>query len=347
VPHSGNILEKVKRHFAGKNFSFVLLNVLFIGAFVVPFLMLYFFDPPLFNYSWKGRAPYVLFLCLFLAELILGWTRFKANAKPLSHRRIAVAAACLLLPSLYAVGLTVFGLGNAILDVGKAVGVPFATFGIWYLDVSWLLSVEILLFTVFFTCSIWGLYGKSGLKHLSVAPFFLGAVGVFYLLDTFYPYGSLTFLQSIVPFTTSAASGVLNMLGYATRTFPAGVEGLGLAVTGTGGKEYDAIISWSCAGIQSLVIYTFVLLLFLRGTGIPTLRKAAYAVVGFVGTFLVNVFRIASIFTMGINSGTDAAEIFHQSYGELFFFAWIISFLFVIFLVETALARRLSVPVKG
>jgi thaumarchaeosortase len=333
-------VDQKPKLFSNLSLCFLLLNVLLVCSFVSPFFLLYSADPPLFNFTWKGRAPYVLFLTLFLTELILGWSNLKTQLKLLSLRRTALMAVCLVLPSLYAVGLTVFGWGNIIQALGKTAGVPYLTYSVWYLQTSWLLSVEILLFTAFSACTAWAFYGKNGLKNFSVALFFLGAIGTFYMLDTFYPYGSLSFLQALVPPTTAAASSFLNALGYHTWTFAGGTEGLGLGVSGAGVNQYVATISWSCAGIQSLLIYSFVILLFLKGTSITTQRKIIYVIIGAAGTFLVNILRIAAIFMAGVASGADSAAIFHVYYGELFFIAWIITYFFIVFLCEKIMWTR-------
>jgi thaumarchaeosortase len=186
------------------------------------------------------------------------------------------------------------------------------------------------------------LYGLRGLKVFSISSFFLGAIGVFFMLDTFYPYGTLTVLQSFVPFTVSMASNFLNLLGYGTQIFSAGDYGSGLRVTGAGGKNFVATVYWPCAGIQSLVIYSLVILLFLRGVNISFQKKIAYVLVGAFGTFFVNILRIVAIFMAGLSGGSGVAARFHEFYGEFFFIAWMLIYLSIIFVFETYFLRRFS-----
>jgi thaumarchaeosortase len=332
-------INRIKKLISTIDVSFVLLNGFLLAAFVLPVLMLYFFDAGSFDYMWKGRAPYLLFLWLFFLEMFLGWEKLKEKRGVPWTKRILAAAVGLLLPSLYVLSVFVFGLRQEILKLGTGLGVPSSTYEPWFLEFSWPLSLEIIVFTVFFVASIYLVYGPRGLKIFSISSFFLGVIGVFYMLDTFYPYGTLTVLQSFVPLTVSAAAYILNLLGYGTQVFSAGDNGLGLRVIGSGGKNFIATVSWSCAGIHSLFIYSFVILLLLRGTDISLKRKIGYVLVGAFGTFFVNILRIVAILTAGVSGGSDVAVRFHEFYGEFFFIAWMLIYLSVIFVFETYFSR--------
>ncbi|MHC3129269.1 MAG: archaeosortase/exosortase family protein [Candidatus Bathyarchaeota archaeon] len=332
--------EQLKRLLSGIDRSFLLKTVLGFAAFVVPLIILYVIDSGSFNYLWKGRAPYLLFLWLLLLEVALGWKKLKEQATVWTKKTV-LAAVILLLPTVYSVGLH-FGLQAGIVELGKAVGVPAEQYGEWYLTHSWPFSFEYILFAVFFVTSIWLLYGVRGLKTFTVSSFFIGGVGVFYMIDTFYPYGTFTVLQSFVPVTVYGAVFILNFLGYGTQTFSGGTDGLGLIVTGASEKTYRAIVSWSCAGSHSLFIYSFMIMLFLRGTNISRTRKIVYVVAGAVGTFFVNIVRIVAILLAGVNSGASLAATFHEFYGEFFFIAWMFIYLSIIFLFETRIIKKIS-----
>jgi thaumarchaeosortase len=161
------------------------------------------------------------------------------------------------------------------------------------------------------------------------------------MIDTFYPYGTFSVLQSFVPVTVTGAIFILNLLGYGTATFSGGTDGLGLTVTGTG-SSYSAIVSWSCAGSHSLFLYSFMIMLFLRGTSISRSRKIIYVVCGAAGTYFVNILRIVAILLAGVNSGASLATTFHEFYGEFFFIAWMFIYLSIIFLVETRIIPKIS-----
>lgn len=332
--------EHLKKLLSGTNQPFLLQIGLFFSAFIVPLIIIYILDPSSFDYLWKGRAPYLLFLWLLFLEAALGWKKLKTEPPIFWTKKTVLAAIALLLPTIYAVGLG-FGLQVGIVDLGRAVGVPAEQFGEWYLTHSWPFSLEYILFAAFFVASIWLLYGKRGLKIFAVSSFFIAGVGVFYMIDTFYPYGTFTVLQSFVPVTVSGAVFILNLLGYGTSTFSGGADGLGLTVTGAN-SSYSAIVSWSCAGSHSLFLYSFMIMLFLRGTSITRTRKIIYVVAGAVGTFFVNIFRIVAILLAGVNSGASLAATFHEFYGEFFFIAWMFIYLTLIYLTETRLIHKNS-----
>ncbi|MFA5363677.1 MAG: exosortase/archaeosortase family protein [Candidatus Bathyarchaeia archaeon] len=333
-----NVVEQLKITLFGKDKRFVLQTCLFFLAFIVPLVILYRFDAGSFDYLWKGRAPFVLFLWLLVLETSLGWKKLKETPTLTLNLKSVVTSVFLVLPTVYAVALN-NGLYDAIIELGRVVGVPSAQFGEWYLTHSWTFSFEYVLFATFFLVSIWLLYGRLGLKTLAVSSFFLAGVGIFYMIDTFYPYGTFTVLQSFVPVTVFFASSLLNLFGYGTQTFPGGADGLGLTVS-SATSTYSAIVSWSCAGSHSLFIYSFMIMLFLRGTNITRTRKIIYVVTGALGTFFVNVLRIVAILLAGVNSGASLAATFHEFYGEFFFIAWMFIYLSVIYLLETRFLRK-------
>jgi thaumarchaeosortase len=335
------LLLRTKQLFARLGWQFILQTALVITAFVVPIVILYGFDPLSFEFLWKGRAPYFLFIWLLFLEIILSWKSLKEGARKFWTWKTVLGAAVLMLPTIYAVGMRLFRWEVGIWGLGTAVGVPVERYGEWFLTDSWLFSFEFVLFTVFFVASIWLLYGVKGLKRFVISAFFLGGIGVFYMIDTFYPYGTFTVLQSFVPVTVFGASSILNLLGYGTQTYPGGTNGLGLSVTGAGGSYY-ALVSWSCAGSHSLFLYSFMIMLFLRGTGISRMRKIIYIVVGAVGTFFVNILRVVAILTAGVGGGNALATQFHEFYGEFFFIAWMFIYLTVVFLSETRLVGKIS-----
>jgi len=333
--------KQLKKLLSGMDYYALLQNAFVFLAFIVPLIILYIIDGGSFNYLWKGRAPYLLFLWLLFLETALGYKKLKMDQPTDRNKKTVITDVILILPTIYAIGLRL-GLYDVIVELGRAVGVPAEQFGEWYLTHSWLFSLEYVLFAAFFVAAIWLLYGVRGLKSFAVSSFFIGGVGIFYMIDTFYPYGTFTILQSFVPITTSGATAILNLLGYGTQTFSGGADGLGLIVTGAGVKTYRAIVSWSCAGSHSLFLYSFMIMLFLRGTSISRTRKIIYVVVGAVGTFFVNILRIVAILLAGVNHGASLAATFHEFYGEFFFIAWMFIYLSIIYLLETRLIGKIS-----
>jgi len=100
-------------------------------------------------------------------------------------------------------------------------------------------------------------------------------------------------------------------------------------------------IGWQCAGVQSLFIYTCTVLLLLKKMDISLVHKIVYFVIGAIGTFLVNVLRIVSIYLIFMYQGEEAMQAFHNFYGELYSIAWIVSYLMIIIL-NRMLSLKLS-----
>jgi thaumarchaeosortase len=287
-------------------------------SFAIPFILLYNLHPQSFNETWKGRTFYVFFLWLIMLEIVLSWDEFKSRTpdelKPMREGLLGIA---LLIPTLYVVFANYFGLNTAIIDISTQWGVTWT---------SWMpLAVEYLAFTISFVVIALFAYGFNGVKFFSISAFFLGLVGMIYLVDNYYPHGQFTPFQILVPTTASFAANFLNILGYQT-SFGAPREGMPLLTARNEVGHQSYLIAWPCSGVQSLLIYTVVMLLFLKKTNIHLIQKAVYFAFGAVVTYFINILRIASIFIIAINYGKPAAVVFHNYYGELYSMVWIIAY---------------------
>jgi len=318
-------------------------------SFILPISTLYLVYPHSFELVWKGRTPYLIFLWLLFLEVALAWK--KLPSKPLSIGAIAITTAA----PTYLIGIFSFALNDEIMELGKFVGVPYQEYD-WLLG-DWVLSIEYVVLTVCFVASILLTYKIDGLKIFSISAFFLGATSCFYMIDTFYPLGILGVLQGFVQVIASSVASILNGMGYPTQVLspeqlqdlykfdPKGMWGLNVH-----GIPSVVLIAWGCAGVQSLFIYTFVILLFTKGAPISTKRKIIYVAIGAIGTFVINILRIVSICLIGVQKGAEALRIFHEYYGELFFIVWIIVYLVIIIYGAqiltkmSALASRLEEP---
>jgi len=257
-------------------------------SLVLPVLLLYIFDPNSFQFTWKGRFLYIFFLWLFFLELTLAWRSLPKNILGRSKWvRTLVAAVAMAIPTAYVISTCMFGLRGEVIEVGSLLGLPPLGYEKSFLTVHWPLSFEYLVLTVFFAASILLTYGIKGLRRFSVALFFLGAVGLSYMIDTFYPYGTLTVLQRLVPLTASSAANVLNWMGYKARLFQFAfkrqvdsmtIEEVANIISVRRGEQQVVFgINWPCAGVHSLLIYTFVILLFLKGTSFSLRQNVVYA----------------------------------------------------------------------
>lgn len=285
-------------------------------SFVIPFILLYNLNAQSFNETWKGRTFYIFFLWLIMLELVLSWDEFKSRtSENLNLTRKALLSIALLIPTSYVVVANYFGLNTAILDISTQLGVTW---------LSWMpLAVEYLAFTISFVVIAVLAYGFDSLKIFSISIFFLGLIGMIYLVDNFFPYGEFTPFQILVPVTASFAANFLSLLGYQT-SFGNPLGGMPLLRAWNEVGVARFYIAWPCSGVQSLLIYTVVMLLFLKKTNIPLMQEIVYFAVGGVVTYFVNILRIATIFVIAINHGDWV--LFHNYYGELYSMVWIVAY---------------------
>ena len=315
------ILSILKKH------TNSLMKLLPLLAFAVPFLWLYSLHPTSFELMWKGRTFQLFFIWLIALELILDWENLqKSKINKLFSARTFAFITALLLPTVYVIISNYSGLNTVIADSARQSGVQ------WWDSMP--LSTEYLVFTVLFCLIVLLPFGAKGLKSFSVPIFFLVVVGALYTIDNVYPYGQFTPFQFLVPTTTTVAAAVLNLMGYnttlTTQTDPTqGNLPLLTAVDPNNPlKSATFAIAWPCAGIESLLIFTVVILLFLKRMPISWKAKIGYFAIGAAVTYSINILRIVTIFTIGMN-GEDVT-LFHFYYGPLYSVAWIVSYPLII-----------------
>jgi thaumarchaeosortase len=330
------ILSKVKEH------SDIVVKLLPLFAFVAPLALLYLLNPldpylnlsarDSFEFMWKGRTFQLFFIWLIALEFILSWETIKPKISKQNKARLLAVAIALLLPTMYVVFENI-GLNAAIANSALQSGVAFSD--------SMPLAIEYLVFSVLFCFTVFLYFGKKGLAGFALPALFVGLVGVLYTIDNVFPYGEFTPFQLLVPTTTMLAAGVLGLMGYATLL---GTEnGMPtLQVTGPLGTAKFSI-AWPCAGIESLLIFTAVALLFLQQMSISWKVKTGYFIVGAAVTYFINVLRIATIFTIGMEFGVNSNQVqmFHFYYGPLYSIAWIVSYPLII-LASQGLWRKIK-----
>ncbi len=289
-----------------------------------------FLRPERFEKVWKGRLPLVIFLWLLLLETALNLDKLSEECyeRPSLFHTILITIGTVV-PTVYVLSTFFFGFDRLIWSLGLFFGLGEA-FPVTHkasLTVHWPISFEYVLFAASFTSLLFILYRLEGLKRFSISTFFIWAVGTFYMIDTFYPEGQVTVLQSIVPLIVRVVAWTLIPMGYQVQYSWSRCL---ITVSRPGSFPFAAYIYWPCAGVYSMFIYTFVILLFLKGTTISLKGKIGYFTVGAVGTFIVNALRVATICKLGVDHGREAGELFHTYYGELFFIAWIIIYPLII-----------------
>lgn len=308
-----------------KNLQKSLIKIVPLIIFFITFLWLYLINPLSFELMWKGRTFQLFFIWLITVELILNWHIIQTKKIKFSAIKSLTYFAILTLPIVYVIISNYLGLNVIIADLSQQIGIQ------WWNSMA--LSVEYLVFTVLFSLIIFFSFGKKGLNEFLLPLFFLGVVGALYVIDNIFPYGEFTPFQLIVPTTAILAANILGFMGYDTTLTSMGTMP---RLTATNpditlrSATFD--IAWPCAGIESLLIYSVIVLLFLKRTQINSKEKIIYFLIGAVITYFINILRIVTIFLIGMNQGDF--QIFHVYYGPLYSISWIISYPLIILAIQ-------------
>jgi len=308
-----------------KNLQKSLIKIVPLIIFFMTFLWLYLINPSSFELMWKGRTFQLFFIWLITVELILNWDIIQTKKIKIFTVKSLGYFVILTLPIVYVIISNYLGLNAIITDLSQQIGIQ------WWNSMA--LSVEYLVFAVLFSLIIFFWFGKKGLKEFLLPIFFLGVVGVLYIIDNIFPYGEFTPFQLMVPTTAILAANILGFMGYDTTLTSMGtmprLTAINLDIT-LRSATFD--IAWPCAGIESLLIYSVVVLLFLKRTQIDRKGKIIYFLIGVVITYFINILRIVTIFLIGINQGDF--QIFHVYYGPLYSISWIISYPLIILAIQ-------------
>lgn len=92
-----------------------------------------------------------------------------------------------------------------------------------------------------------------------------------------------------------------------------------------GGFFLPVYIAWNCVGWQSFILFAVTLATGIQG---PFSRASKFEamIVGFLGTFLMNLLRIASVAVVAYYFGTMPAVIYHDYGGTLIILLWLFGY---------------------
>ncbi len=293
----------------------------------LPVLLLFALAPQTFELSWAGFGKLGrggLFFVLFFLAFEL-WDFRKTNKPRLDRVHKAFAILLLLLALVYAgeVGASV-SFVNFIYSVGKTLGAAGDV------STSWLMATDYVVMTLYLLALTLTLFAARAVRGVITPIIFSIGMFVFYCIDAFFPYGSIGPLQFWANFIV-AAVGVLS-------------KGVGLPIYGLSNTLtivgihgfYRLAVYWPSVGVQSMLIYSLVMILLAAKLDSPMKRKLIYASVGVVGTIFLNVLRIFIIAYYGYAYAYSGQELdaFHNSLGEILFPIWIVVFLAIVLQIE-------------
>jgi thaumarchaeosortase len=299
----------------------------------IPVLFLLVLAPDTFGLSWAGFGKLgrggLLFVLFFLWFELLD---FRKVAKPHVTRTRKAAIAI-----LFALALTYFGglgLAGQFTDFIYSIGRNLGASG----DVSnsFLMATDYLVLTLYIAGLAAAFFSARAVLGIFTAIVFSAGMLIMYLLDAFFPYGSLGPLQFWADFIVAG-------VGFLSSGFGLPIYGFNnvLTILGKHGT-YQLIVFWPSVGVHSMLIYSLVMVLLAARLAAPASRKIMYAIAGVGGTVFLNVTRIFLIAYYGYEYAVSGADLdaFHNSIGEFLFPIWIVVFLLIVLNIEGRLQAK-------
>jgi len=302
------------------NISNVVMKALPILSLSISFVILYLIYPgtfePVWTGTWENRVGYILFAWLSLFEAIIAWDDLQIRKWFLVNRKI-VFVPLLLSPTFYVFAANFLRFNQAIVDLSQSFGIKPA----WATLMP--LSIEYLVLGFLFALILLVEYGFNGLRLHSISISFLMVFGVVYMINNLQPFGEFAPFQALAVPTAIFAEKILSLMGYKTALFLANsVPCLYAADPNNPAESFAAQIDWPCAGVESLMIYTVTILLFLKKSSFSIRQSVIYFLVGAAITYFINILRITTLYVIAIHGG--GWGIFHDYFGPLYSSLWIV-----------------------
>jgi thaumarchaeosortase len=280
---------------------------------IAPILFSILEYPNSFSLSWnQGRGGFLFAMAFIIAELI-------GVNRNISRKRVFTVIGLSALTIGYFIALSL-GLKDAIIAAA-----PYYKVNLIY---SWTWMWDFVVMAIYVIFSLVILYGSRWYKIASAGAIYLAGSAIILSLDAFFPYDTLGPLQYIVPFYLQIDQYMIRFINdhimNVGSTIPVTANGNLLMLNGLHGP-FALKVFWPSAGVQSIIIYSLVMLAFLLKMDIPVRRKLVYFGFGIIGTASVNVIRIISLslFALMITTDIKQWEAFHSLAGEIMFLPWL------------------------
>jgi len=123
----------------------------------------------------------------------------------------------------------------------------------------------------------------------------------------------------VVPFEARMIAVLLGFFGIPTQVSPSTIY------LDKGGFFLPVYISWNCVGWQSFILYAATLMTGIQGP-FTRISKIESMVVGFLGTFLINLLRMASVAIIAYFFGQLPAVIYHDYGSTIIILVWLFAY---------------------
>ena len=161
-------------------------------------------------------------------------------------------------------------------------------------------------------------YGLRGFKHFKLPIAYLVILIVGYQLEN--RITEVAFLQN---FLANLITSMLNGLGISAYA-----NGNLVTVQRVG---QPLAIDANCTGIKGILAYGSLAVLMILDVEATNKSKALSTAIGFIGTFLVNILRLLTIFLVVYFLGIDAGMAVHIYLGYSLFIVWVLLFWTIVF----------------
>jgi exosortase/archaeosortase family protein len=127
----------------------------------------------------------------------------------------------------------------------------------------------------------------------------------------------------VVPFEAKLVAVLIKLVGITGYITPG--ESFAMALKQPSGQLMAIELQWNCLGWQSMIFLIVSLVVGLRGK-YTLISKVETALFGIIGTFLINLFRMAVIIALAFYWNRGAAILMHDYFATLVALLWIILF---------------------
>jgi thaumarchaeosortase len=284
----------------------------YIAYFAVLVLVAFLADPHSFARAWnEGRSAMLAIVPLVYLEA------GRRSFAPLEGgRKATLAWFTLAAAAVYYFAFAQRFAFDSIVSLGTGLGVDKTI-----VQYSWVWGIDYAITSAFLVSLLLLDRGSRTITPL------IYTVGMASFIDVVLPENTLGPFGYVVPPVLQLVAGTLDLI------FPGAAHSQGnILMLHNSSGSMNLQVFWPSAGLDGIVIGLLVVLAICVKAGTGWARGALYLVVGAVGSFLVNVLRLAllAVYAMSDITNPKAFEAFHSVAGELIFIPWIVAFVILI-----------------
>jgi len=305
----------------------------YIAYFAMLVIVAFLADPLSFTRSWnEGRSAMLAIVPLVFLEM------GGRSLAPLgSGRKALLAWLTLGAAAVYYFAYAQNSVFKAVVSAGTSLGVSPTI-----VQFSWVWGIDYAVTSIFLVSL---LLLDRGSRTITPLIYTVGMAS-FLFIDVLLPENTLGPFGYVVPPVLRLVAGTLDLfIPGAARS-----QGNILMLQNHLGDTLNLQVFWPSAGLDGIVIGLLVVFAICVKAGTGWGRGAAYLLLGVVGSFLVNVLRLALLAAYAMSNITNpqAFQAFHSVIGELIFIPWIIAFVVLILRRESRImAHARPLPSAG